>query len=125
VTAQHAGCRSADGHGAVTQTRALVVPPAVFNLRLVLRCPGLKRKPSRTTLKVHKVPVNEVVLMAQVRGGNPIGAVRFSARDRTLGLVPVDPRTHRATLAVSGTRTKGFRATYQGDGYNAPSSGVS
>jgi hypothetical protein len=26
-------------------------------------------------------------------------------------------------FTTSGTSTKGFRATYEGDGYNAPSSG--
>jgi hypothetical protein len=60
--------------------------------------------------------------MAHVSGRHPIGPVRFSAHGRSLGLAPLDPRTHRATLAISGRSTKGFRAIYEGDGYNAPSS---
>ena len=122
VTAQHPGCTAAHG-GRTARTRVLTVPPAVIDLRLVLRCPHLRRDKTRTTLRVHKVPVDEVVLRAVVQGHHPQGLVVFTLGGRKLGTVPVDPRDRHSALTITGKRIKGIRARYEGDGDNAPSVG--
>jgi hypothetical protein len=124
VSARHAGCRAA-GAGASIFSPVLTIPPAVTNVRLKLRCPHLRRAHTHTKLTARKVPVNEVTLVAVVRGRHPKGTVTFKRGRRTLGVVTLNPRTARAVFTTAGTSTRGFRATYEGDGYNAPSASAS
>jgi hypothetical protein len=65
-----------------------------------------------------------VVLVATVRGRHPLGLVKFSLHGRTVGYVALDRRTHRATVTLASRSARGYRATYEGDGYNAPSTGT-
>jgi hypothetical protein len=67
--------------------------------------------------------MRHVVLTAHVRGRHPHGLVRFLSGRRLLGEAPVDTRNGRATLTITGHSTGGFTAQYQGDAFNAPSSG--
>jgi hypothetical protein len=66
--------------------------------------------------------MRHVLLTARVRGRDPRGVVKFLAGRRVLGSVPVDTRTERATLTITGRSTRGFTAQYEGDARNAPSS---
>jgi hypothetical protein len=121
VTATHSGCTAPIGKRAITHV--LRVPPPALDLRLVLRCPNLKRGGTHTTLGVKRIPMREITLTAHVRGHHPGGVVRFLLGRHVLGVVPVDPRKGTATLTIRGTRIRGFAAQYEGDGVNAPSNG--
>lgn len=119
VSAKHAGCKAAGG-GTSVFSPVLTIPPAVTGINLKLKCPRLKRRTSHTKLTAKKVPVGEIGLIAIVKGRHPQGTVTFKHGGRTLGSVTL---THngRAVFTAKGTSTKGFRAVYSGDGYNAPS----
>jgi hypothetical protein len=125
VSATHAHCTAARSRRRAARTKVLPVPPPVVGLDLVLRCPRLHRARSHTRLKAKKVPVGEVVLEATVRGRHPLGLIRFAAGRQTLGIVSLSPRSHTAVLTVARRSGAGVRATYEGDGYNAPSSASS
>ena len=120
VAASHRGCKSAMGTTALTSV--LRVPPPALGLRLVLACPHLRRAVTHTTLRVSRHGKHQLVLLARVRGRHPAGVVAFLLGRRQLGVVPVDPRSGRATLTLRGTRTTGYLARYGGDGLNATSS---
>jgi DNA-binding beta-propeller fold protein YncE len=121
VAASHPGCTAAKGKTALTSV--LRVPPPALGLRLVLACPHLRRAVTRTTLRVSRHGKRQLVLLARVRGRHPAGTVSFLLGRRVVGVVPVDPRNGRATLTLRGTRTKGYVASYGGDGRNATSRG--
>jgi hypothetical protein len=129
VAAQHKGCTAGHGHGRVTQTKVLTVPPAAINLNLTLRCPHLHRTPTRVSLSVKRVRrgrlgPTQITLTARVhvrRGRHPLGLVAFRAGRRVLALVPVDPRRAKATLTINARHVARYTAQYQGDGYHAPS----
>jgi DNA-binding beta-propeller fold protein YncE len=121
VTATHSGCTAPVGKRAVTHV--LTVPPPVLDLRLVLRCPHLKRAATHTTLRVRRIPMREITLTAHIRGRHPGGVVTFLHGRQLLGVAPVDTRNATATLTIRSTRIRGFTARYAGDGINAPSSG--
>jgi hypothetical protein len=121
VTATHPGCTAPIGKRAVTHV--LTVPPPALNLRVVLRCPQLKRAGTHTTLRVKRIPMREITLTAHVRGHHPGGEVKFLVGRHVLAVVPVDPRRGTATLTIRTARIRGFTAQYAGDGINAPSSG--
>ena len=128
VTASHAGCAGVR-HQREVVTKILTVPPPVFDLRLVLRCPKLTRSQTATNLKIAPMPDNQLLLIAKVTGvparaRHPFaGTIVFTHGRRILGRVPVDPRRSTAVLTVtgSGARNHGIRARYEGDGYDAPS----
>lgn len=122
VSAQHSGCTAAGG-GASVFSSVLTIPPAVTNIKLKLRCPLLRRAQTHTKLTARKVPVGNVALVAVVRGHHALGTVAFEHAGRTLGVVTLNPHTGRAVFTAPGKSINGFVAVYEGDGYNAPSSG--
>jgi DNA-binding beta-propeller fold protein YncE len=122
VAASHPGCKAAKGKSALSSV--LRVPPPALGLRLVLACPHLRRAVTHTTLRVSRHGKRQLVLLARVRGRHPAGVVSFLLGRRSLAVVPVDPRSGRATLTLRGTRTKGYVARYGGDGMNATSRGT-
>ena len=119
VAASHRGCKPAKGKTALSSV--LRIPPPALGVRLVLVCPHLRRAVTHTTLRVSRHGKRQLVLLARVRGRHPAGVVSFLLGRRLLGVVPVDPRSGRATLTLRGTRTKGYVARYGGDGRNATS----
>lgn len=121
VAASHPGCKSPRGKTALTSV--LRVPPPVLGLRIVLACPHLRRAATHTTMRVSRRHKRQLVLLARVRGRHPAGVVSFLLGRRLLAVVPVDPRSGRATLTVRGARTTGYLARYSGDGLNATSKG--
>ena len=121
VSAHHSGCTPSSG----ALSPVLTIPPAVTNVDLTLRCKHLHRATSHTKLTARTLPAAEVTMVARVRGRHPQGTVAFKHGGRTLGVVTLNPGTGRAVFTASGTSAKGFRAVYQGDGYNAPSTGSS
>jgi YVTN family beta-propeller protein len=126
VTAQHPGCTGPGGRRAA-QTPVLTVPPPVVDLRLVLRCPSLRRGASRISLRARREPLNQLTLVARViarRGSRrrPQGVVTFKSGRRTLATVLLSARNGYATATISfGGRVPRVVAYYGGDGYFAPS----
>ena len=124
VQASHPGCSAARGSG-VVQTRALPVPPPVTNLRLLLRCPHLRRARTRVTVRARNVPVGRLALFSHVTiagrhgGGRPQGLVAFYSGHRRLAEVPLDATTATAsvTIAKRSASSGPITARYAGDGY--------
>lgn len=90
------------------------MPPPVLDLRLVLRCPHLKRAATHTTLRVRRIPMREITLTAHIRGRHPGCVVTFLHGRQLLGVAPVDTRNATATLTLRSTRIRGFTARYAG-----------
>jgi YVTN family beta-propeller protein len=122
VAATHPGCQAPAGNGMNALTRVLAVPPPALHLTVVLRCPRLRRAMTHTTLRAQRESRRRVVLVAHVRGRHPHGVVKFLTGARALGSAPVDTRSGRATLSITGRSTRGFTARYEGDALNGPSS---
>lgn len=124
VTASRSGCRGAASVGPLT------VPPPVFNLVLRLKCPGLCRAATTTTLRLTTVrgagagqvaaSIAVVAKGARHRAG-PNGFVAIRRRGRTIQTLPLDPKTHRAQILLPRRLGQGLAAVYSGDGYFAPS----
>jgi hypothetical protein len=123
VTVRAGGCTGGRASG---RTSVLTVPPPALNLSIALRC-TVKRAAARVVLRARRVPVREVVLIAQVtaarRGGRaaPQGVVTFYNARRRLGTTLVAPRSGLARLTVrapAGLRR--LRAVYAGDGRFGP-----
>ena len=88
-TATHPGCTPAAGRR--NRSPVQVVPPPRTNAVLILRCPGLRRTPSRVRLHVIRDvirgPLGSVVLQATVTASG--SGAHAAARQRIAGTVTV------------------------------------
>jgi hypothetical protein len=121
VIASHKGCTS-------STTRALKIPPPALNLVIALRCTGLTRRSTTTTIKLLRTPGTRfAVAIAKVTARGralPAGVVTFSSGKRKLVSVPLDAKRHQASAAIVLPSIKAsVRAAYSGDAvYSASSS---
>jgi hypothetical protein len=120
VRAGRRGCRAPRGRGRQTFTKALDVPPPRLGLVLRLRCRGIRRTPTHTSLTESRGVLTARVRPRRARKARPLGTIAFRARRRVIVTAPVDPRTGIARATV-GRRPRGLRAVYSGDALFAPS----
>lgn len=128
VQASHAGCTARAGSRRQASTRLLKVPPPVDDLRLVLRCPHLRRAATRTRLRLKAVPVGQTALVAHVRprhGRRVLGGiVSFRRGRRVLAVAPLVRRDGLVVVTVRRiARHARVVAVYGGNGRYAPSRG--
>jgi hypothetical protein len=126
VQASHRGCSAA--HGRVATTKLLQVPPPVSDLRLVLRCPHLRRTGTRTSLRLKSIPVGQTMLIARVKTarGHALrgGVVIFSVGRHRLGEAPLTRRNGVVAITVRHlARNARVLVVYEGNGVYAPSRG--
>ena len=124
ISAQHPGCSAPRGNAKQSLSSILQIPPPAFDLRLVLRCPHLRRARSGATLRVNKLlGGSELLLNVRVAGArahHPTGLVELISAGKVFVTIPLDRRS-QAVFAVSKRPQNQLRVRYLGDGYNAPS----
>ncbi len=132
ITATRPGCRATNG-ARTQRTPVEAVPPPVERLVLRLRCPGLKRSATETSLKAIRGPEHSLVLRVKVSASSPRlrrrsratldGELIFRLGRHLLATRALDPRTGSAILDLPplrpGTRT--FTATFAGNADFVPS----
>jgi hypothetical protein len=118
VRASRRGCKAG-------RTGSLVVPPPRVGLVIRLRCAHISRVPTRLRIRVRRAR-GVTSLVARVtpasrQRGLPRGSVLFRAGGRSLGRLPVDPRSGTATATLRGKAPSEVRVAYSGDARFAPS----
>jgi hypothetical protein len=126
VFASRTGCRAAGPGGGRSRSPILQIPPPATNLQLVLNCPRMRYRATRTRLMVTRrgslMILTAVTTPGRRSGGKrPVGTVSFYRGRVLLGSVALNRRGTATLVASRPPGAKYVIARFSGDGLFAPS----
>jgi hypothetical protein len=129
IGAVHPGCAAAHGHGKTGQTKVFSVPPPRTNLIVELRCPHLRRVPTRLRVRAGHGRFGTLMVLVKLAPrhghagkGQLAGTLTIARGAHKLAAIPVNLRTGVETFDLGGKLPAGkLVVSYSGNGRYAPS----